>query len=391
LFLYDFLGGTTSLPKSRGERLAGTPLGAGLKPGYSHGFAYFDARVDDARLTVLNARAAADLGAVIAPRMQFAGARVEAGTWVADLDDKAHGHRHAVRARAIVNAAGPWVSRVLANIEGSREEARVRHVKGSHIVVPRIHPGEHAYILQNPDKRIIFIIPYLERFSLIGTTDVPVEEFEAPAISEDETAYLCAMASSYCDRPITPADVVWSYSGLRPLYDDGAGAASAVTRDYVLKHSVVDGAALVNIFGGKLTTYRKLAEHTLEKLQAHFPAMGAGWTHAAPLPGGDFSGGLAVFAADLKAAYPFLPQDHLMGIARRHGTLALDWLDGCTTLADLGVHFGGGLYGREVDHMVDCEWAESADDVLFRRSKTGLMMSADERQRVADHLAKKTR
>ena len=391
LFLYDFLGGATSLPKSRGERLAGTPLGAGLKTGYSHGFSYYDARVDDARLTILNARAAADLGAVIAPRMRFTSARVEAGVWVADLEDQAHGHRHTVRACAIVNAAGPWVSRVLGNIQGGSEEARVRHVKGSHIVVPRIHPGEHAYILQNPDKRIIFIIPYLERFSLIGTTDVPVEDFEAPSISTDETAYLCAMASSYCERAITPADVVWSYSGVRPLYDDGAGAAAAVTRDYVLKHSVVDGAALLNIFGGKLTTYRKLAEHALEKLESHFPAMGAGWTHAAPLPGGDFSGGLAAFAADLKKAYPFLPQDHLMGIARRHGTLSLDWLDGCGTLADLGMHFGAGLYSREVDHMVGNEWADSADDVLFRRSKTGLMMSAAERARVADHLANRTR
>ena len=387
LFLYDLLGGAGSLPRSRGERLAGTPLGAGLKPVYSHGFSYHDARVDDARLTILNARAAADLGAVIAPRVHFAGARVEGATWVADLHDKAHGHRQTVRARAIVNAAGPWVSRVLGSIAGARAEARVRHVKGSHIVVPRIHPGEHAYILQNPDRRIIFIIPYLERFSLIGTTDVPVEDFETPAISGDEIAYLCAMASSYCERAITPADVVWSYSGVRPLYDDGAGAAAAVTRDYVIGHSVVGGAALVNIFGGKLTTYRRLAEQVLEKLRPQFPAMGGGWTHAAALPGGDFSGGLAAFAADLKRAYPFLPHDHLTGIARRHGTLALDWLDGCARLADLGAHFGAGLYAREVDHMVATEWAEGADDVLYRRSKSGLMMSAEERRRVVDHLA----
>jgi glycerol-3-phosphate dehydrogenase len=391
LFLYDFLGGSTSLPKSRSERLTGTPLGAGLKPAYTHGFSYHDARVDDARLTLLNARGAADLGALIVPRMRFTGARVEAGLWVAAFEDAAHRQRHPVRARAIVNAAGPWVSRVLGSITGAREEARVRHVKGSHIVVPRIHPGEHAYILQNPDNRIIFIIPYLDRFSLIGTTDIPVEDFEAPAITADESAYLCAMASTYCARPVTPADVVWSYSGVRPLYDDGAGAAAAVTRDYVLKHSVVEGAALLNIFGGKLTTYRKLAEHALDKLQAHFPAMGAAWTHAAALPGGDFTGGLAAFAVDLKRAWPFLPQEHLTGIARRHGTLALDWLDGCATLADLGEYFGGGLYAREVDHMVAEEWAESAEDVLYRRSKCGLMMGAAERLRVADHLARRAR
>ena len=387
LFLYDFLGGKTSLPKSRNERLAGTALGAGLKPAYTHGFSYSDARVDDARLTVLNARSAADLGAVIAPRTRFIAARAEAGIWAAELQDVAHVHRHRVHARAIVNASGPWVSQVLGSISGAHEPARVRHVKGSHIVVPRIHPGEHAYILQNPDNRIIFIIPYLEKFSLIGTTDVPVEAFDAPTISADETAYLCEMASSYCAKPVTPADVVWSYSGVRPLYDDGAGAAAAVTRDYVLKHSVVERAAVLNIFGGKLTTYRKLAEHALEKLKPHFPAMGGEWTHAAPLPGGNFHGGLAGLVAELKHLCPFLPQDHLAGIARRHGTLASGWLEGSASVTDLGEHFGAGLYAREVDHMVAGEWAQEADDVLFRRSKTGLMMSVDQRARVANHLA----
>jgi glycerol-3-phosphate dehydrogenase len=386
LYLYDLLGGRSSLPGSRSERLDAGGLGAGLKDTYRHGFSYYDARVDDARLTILNARGAADLGATILPRMRFEGAAVQGGLWEVRLQDLAHGTQRVVHARAIVNAAGPWVRRVLDGLEGVRETARIKHVKGSHIVVSRIHEGEHAYILQNPDNRIIFIIPYMENWSLIGTTDVAVDAFENPAISAEETAYLCAMASSYCARPLKPQDVVWSYSGVRPLYDDGASEAAAVTRDYVLRHASVGGAPVVNIFGGKLTTYRKLSEHVLEHLKDRFPAMGAPWTHAAALPGGDFVGGLAALVADLKHAYPWLPQDHLTDIARRHGTLALDWLDGCATLADLGEHFGAGLYAREVDHMVAVEWAETVEDVLFRRSKCGLMLNLDARASIARYL-----
>ena len=391
LFLYDFLGGKTSLPKSRSVRLAGTPLGAGLKPGYAHGFSYFDARVDDARLTVLNARGAADRGAAIATRMRFESARVVDGMWQARLADSVDGASHQLTARAIVNAAGPWVKRVLEGIEGVVETARIKHVKGSHIVVPRLYEGEHAYILQNPDNRIIFIIPYLEKFSLIGTTDVAVEEFERPAISSAETDYLCEMASRYSARAVTAADVVWSYSGVRPLYDDGAGEAAAVTRDYVLRDSVVAGAPVVSVFGGKLTTYRKLAEHALEHLQRHFPAMGAPWTHAAPLPGGDLTAGMPGLLRELGVAYSFVPPHHLTGIAQRHGSLAPGWLAGCGSLADLGTHFGAGLYAREIDHMLAMEWARTRDDVLYRRSKTGLLMNATDRDRVGAYIEAKTR
>ncbi|MBL8386550.1 MAG: glycerol-3-phosphate dehydrogenase [Burkholderiales bacterium] len=391
LFLYDHLGGRTSLPKSRSERLDAAGLGAGLKPDYRRGFSYFDARVDDARLTIANARAAADLGAVIAPRTRFVGAAAADGVWACEFEGAAgDGGRHRLRARAIVNAAGPWVARVQDAIGGAPADARVRHVKGSHIVVPRLHPGEHAYILQNPDQRIVFIIPYLGAFSLIGTTDVAVDDFAHPVISDEEIAYLCATASRYCARPVAPADVVWSYSGVRPLYDDGAGEAAAVTRDYVLRDSVVGGAALVSVYGGKLTTYRKLAEHALERLAPHFPAMGRRWTHAVPLPGGDFRGGLAALTADLKQAYPFLPQDHLAGMARRHGTVAFDWLDEARSLADLGEHFGAGLYAREVDHMVAQEWALAADDVLYRRSKSGLMMDDAARAALAGYMQART-
>ncbi len=391
LFLYDFLGGKTSLPKSRSQRLAGTALGAGLKAGYAHGFSYYDARVDDARLTILNARGAADRGAIIAPRVRFASARVADGLWQVRLNDMAHGRDHLVRARAIVNAAGPWVKRVLDGIDGADEPARIKHVKGSHIVVPRLYDGEHAYILQNPDQRIIFIIPYLDAFSLIGTTDVAVDEYEHPVISAAETDYLCAMASRYSVRPVPPADVVWSYSGVRPLYDDGADAAAAVTRDYVIKDSLVAGAPLVSIFGGKLTTYRRLAEHVLDKLEPHFPAIGAPWTHAERLPGGDFDGGLNRLIGELGGPFGFLPAGHRAAIARRHGSLATHWLAGCRSLADLGQHFGAGLYAREIDHMVAKEWAECADDVLYRRSKCGLMMNAADRAKVGAYVEAITR
>ena len=386
LFLYDFLGGKTSLPKSRSQRLAGTALGAGLKPGYTHGFSYYDARVDDARLTILNARGAAGRGALIAPRTRFESASVNDRLWQVRLNDVARGQDHLVRARAIVNAAGPWVTRVLGGIAGVDEPARIKHVKGSHIVVPRLYDGEHAYILQNPDQRIIFIIPYLDAFSLIGTTDVAVDEYEHPVISAAETDYLCAMASRYSARPVTPADVVWSYSGVRPLFDDGAGAAAAVTRDYVIKDSLVAGAPLVSIFGGKLTTYRKLAEHVLEKLAPRFPALGAPWTHAAPLPGGDFDGGLNRLLRALGGEFGFLPATHLAAIARRHGSLAAHWLADCRELTDLGQHFGAGLYAREIDHMVAKEWAECADDVLYRRSKCGLMINAADRAKVGAYV-----
>ena len=391
LFLYDFLGGKTSLPKSRSERLAGTPLGAGLKPGYVNGFSYFDARVDDARLTVLNARGAADLGAAIATRMRFESARVAKGVWQVRLTGCVDGAPHQMTAKAIVNAAGPWVKRVLESVEGAVEAARIKHVKGSHIVVPRLYEGEHAYILQNPDNRIIFIIPYLGKFSLIGTTDVAVEEFEHPAISQAETEYLCDMASRYSARAVKPLDVVWSYSGVRPLYDDGAGAAAAVTRDYVLRDSMVDGAPVLSVFGGKLTTYRKLAEQVLQHLQGHFPAMRAPWTHAAPLPGGDLDGGMSGLSGDLGRAFAFVPQDHLLGMARRHGSLAWSWLAGCGSIDDLGAHFGAGLYAREIDHMLAAEWASTGEDVLYRRSKTGLMMNATDRDRVGAYVEAKTK
>ena len=406
LFMYDMLGGKKSVPASKSVDLSGSHYGVGLKAAYTKGFSYFDARADDARLTILNARGAADLGAVIQTRTRFVSARCVGGVWRAQIEDAVRRdagrstagaeassdrsvthHAREVRARAIVNAAGPWVMRVLGGVKGiAPSSERVKHIKGSHIVVPRLHAGEHAYLLQNRDKRIVFVIPYQEKYSLIGTTDITVEAYDAPAISNDEVNYLCAIASEYLEKPVAPADVVSTYSGVRPLYDDGKSNASAITRDYTLKLDTSAGAPLLNVYGGKLTSYRKLALHALEQLAPHFPQANAAWTHTRPLPGGDFTGGLAALAARLAQSYPFIPAPHLHHISRRHGTLASAWLRNAQRIEDLGEYFGAGLYAAEIEHMRATEWAQGAEDVLMRRSKCGLFMTEQEKLRVTDYL-----
>ena len=387
MLLYDMLAGKKSMPRSKSVLLANSPLSGGLKPGYTHGFSYYDARADDARLTLANARGALELGALMAPRTRFVSAIARAGVWHIVTEDVATAQRGHQRARMLINAGGPWVTEVLRQVAGVRQKAGVKHVRGSHIVVPRIHEGEHAYILQNPDKRIIFIIPYQGQYSLIGTTDIAVDEYAHPRISQDEIEYLCKAASAYTLKPIKPVDVVWTYSGVRPLYDDGGANASAITRDYVLEVNQSAGAPLLNIFGGKLTTYRKLAEHAMEKVQPHFPQMGAAWTAGKPLPGGDFTGGLPALMEELGRRHAFLPAGHIAGIARRHGSTALRWLENAGSMEDMGEYFGAGLYEREISHMLTDEWALTAEDVLWRRSKCGLMMAVPERERVAAFIA----
>jgi len=266
----------------------------------------------------------------------------------------------------------------------------VRHVKGSHIVVPRVHAEAHAYILQNADKRIVFVIPFHDRYSLIGTTDVPVTEYEHPRISDREIDYLLELANTYVERPLARNDVVWTFSGVRPLYDDGKSDPSSITRDYVLKLDAgVDGAEppVLSIYGGKLTTYRKLAEAALAMLKPHFPAMGAPWTEGDTLPGGDLPGrDRAAWLADLVQRHPGLPPALLDGLARRHGTRAAAVLGDARAPADLGRDFGNGLTEREVDWLVREEWAKSADDVLWRRTKAGLGLDAAGRDALAAHL-----
>jgi glycerol-3-phosphate dehydrogenase len=391
LFLYDRLGGRMTLPKSFSVRLAGTRYGTGLKPRFRKGFVYADARVDDARLVVCNALDARARGSDIRVRTKLVAARRDNGLWHATLVDDA-GARSDVTARALVNAAGPWVRDVLGELSEVPIAAGVRHVKGSHIVVPRIHDAPHAYILQNADNRIVFVIPYQDAFSLIGTTDVPVEHYAHPVISDEETYYLLTLANTYVERPLAASDIVWSYSGVRPLYDDGTSDPSAITRDYVLQLDARRDAAnapVLSIFGGKITTYRKLAEAALAELRPFFPAMGPSWTHAAPLPGGDLPGGdRDAWLAELRQRYPALPADLLRALARRHGTRALAVLADTRSPADLGEDFGAELTEREIRYLQRDEWAVTADDVLWRRTKCGLAMTGAARARVAEFLGR---
>jgi glycerol-3-phosphate dehydrogenase len=296
-----------------------------------------------------------------------------------------------VTAKAIVNAAGPWVKEVRDAINAAPSAEAVRHIKGSHIVVPRVHDEDHAYILQNADHRIVFVIPYEDRYSLIGTTDVSVEDFEAPQIAPDEVDYLLRLANTYLAKPLARADIVWNYSGVRPLYDDGASDPSAITRDYVFKLDRGNGgeAPALSVFGGKITTYRKLAEHALDQLAPFVRPMKPKWTERAALPGGDLpAGGLPAWIAELGRRHPSLPAPLLAGLARRHGTRALAILGTARTPADLGEDFGHGLTAAEIDYLVANEWARTGDDVLWRRTKCGLGMTPDERGRVADRVAR---
>jgi glycerol-3-phosphate dehydrogenase len=392
LFLYDHIGGKRSLPGTkslnfRTDRVEGAPL----KPELARGFAYSDCWVEDSRLVVLNAIDARSRGAEILLRTRCVEARREGGHWIAKLKDLATGTERVVKARILVNAAGPWVERVLHGVAGQSGLAHMRLVKGSHIVVPCLFEGDHAYILQNTDRRVIFAIPYEHRFTLIGTTDIPFEgDASNVKITPEETAYLCDAVNRYFAKQIGPADVVRSYSGVRPLYDDDSSAnPSAVTRDYVFDLAGSPGEApLLSIYGGKITTYRRLAEHAMDKLTPFIPNLRPSWTADAALPGGDMaSHRFEPFAAAFKNRHPWLPKDVAQRLCRLYGTMAERIVGASTKLVDMGIDFGGGLYEREVDWLVREEWANSADDILWRRTKLGLHVPAEGAVRLAEWLA----
>ncbi|ADG11723.1 glycerol-3-phosphate dehydrogenase [Caulobacter segnis] len=379
LFLYDHLGGRKRLPGSRGLSLKGAPEGAALKPEYGKAFAYSDCWVDDARLVTLNAMDARERGAVVETRTKLVSARREGSSWAARLKP-VDGPARQVRARVIVNAAGPWVSEVLTDALDVTTGSGTRLIKGSHIIVPRLFEGEHAYMLQNPDRRIVFAIPYEDRFTLVGTTDVAWYAPPGPAkISAEEVDYLCESINRYFARSLTPSDVVWSYAGVRPLFDDHADSASAVTRDYVLEVDAPEGAApVLSVFGGKITTYRHLADQAMNRLSAFFPQAGRSWTRGAVLPGGDLPDlDREALARALRAEFPFLPAEMAKRFARSYGTRARRILADAKTLADLGEAFGAGLHAAEVDYLIAEEWARTAEDILYRRSKLGLHLSPD--------------
>jgi glycerol-3-phosphate dehydrogenase len=376
LFLYDHLARRSLLPGSRAVRLDQPPYSSGLRPELKHGFVFSDCRVDDARLVVANALDAANRGARVLVGAACVSATRSEGLWHAQLSNG-----ETVRARAIVNAAGPWVKTVLNRHLGEATRDSVRLVKGSHIVLPRLYDGEHAFILQNDDRRVVFMIPYEERFTLVGTTDVDYEgDPAAPVASDAEVDYLCRAAGRYLARTPAASQVLWRYAGVRPLYDDGSADPSAITRDYTLRVDDAAGTApVLSVFGGKITTYRRLAEHALERLARYFPSMKPAWTAQAALPGSDFrdreSAKQQVFQR-----YRALPPAIVQGVFRRHGTLATQVLGE----GKLGEHYGAGLTEREVAYFRSREWARSAEDVLWRRTKCGLHMTDAQRRRVAE-------
>ena len=387
LFFYDHIGARGKLPGSRGVRLAGRGHGEPLREQITHGFEYSDCAVDDSRLVVLNAIDAESRGATVRTRAEFLSARPINGRWLADCRDTLSDQPLQFSARAIVNAAGPWVDRVLQVFPGIRTQSRLRLVRGSHIVVPRLYDGSHAYLLQNPDRRVVFTIPYEGAFTLIGTTDIPCESTSAPPeASVGEIDYLCATVNSYFRKTLTARDVVWSYAGVRPLVDDEAAEVSKVTRDYRLELSAGQ-PALLSVFGGKLTTYRRLAEAVLERLHPFIGGTRQPWTDRAPLPGGDLPrGDFDSFVEYVKRRWDFLPPTLAPRLARAYGTRLETILGAARNMADLGEHFGAGLTAAELDYLVASEWAVTAEDVLWRRTKLGLHMTDAQRANVERHL-----
>jgi glycerol-3-phosphate dehydrogenase len=375
LFLYDHIGGRKKLPPTRVLDLSTDEAGKPLKPQFHRAFEYSDCWVNDARLVVLNARDAANRGAVIHTRTKVVSARRDNGVWQITLEGA--GQRNTVTAGLLVNAAGPWVDAVLQGSLG-RNAKHVRLVQGSHIVIQRKFEHERAYFFQNSDGRIFFAIPYEEDFTLIGTTDRDYSGDPGKAeISAEEIDYLCAGASEYFREPVTPAEIVWTYSGVRPLFDDGASKAQEATRDYVLKADTENGkAACINIFGGKITTYRRLSESVLAEIGKFAGVRGKSWTAKAPLPGGDFPvEGFDALLADLRKAYPFLTPAHAHRLARLYGTKAHVILGAATSTDALGRNFGADLYEAEIDYLMREEWAQTAQDVLWRRTKRGLRLN----------------
>ncbi len=380
LFIYDHLGGRKILPGTKALDLTNDPAGAPLKDLFRKGFEYSDCWVQDSRLVALNARDAAARGAEIRVRTRCNSAERQDGVWVVSLEDAETGAQTEVRARGLINAGGPWVDDVIKRTTRNDAPAKIRLVRGSHIVTRKMFEHDRAYIFQNEDGRIIFAIPYETDFTLIGTTDVDHQAAPgAAACTEEEADYLRHAASEYFTKPIAKDDVVWTYSGVRPLYDDGASSATAATRDYVLQVEDVDGGApALSVFGGKITTHRKLAEAALAKLAPYYPGMGAAWTAGAPLPGGEFPvDGVPALIAELRSTYAFLDAAWATRLVKAYGRDSLELLGEARAKDDLGADLGASLTEAEVRWLVAREWVRSADDLLWRRSKLGLHIKGD--------------
>jgi glycerol-3-phosphate dehydrogenase len=401
LFLYDHIGGRHRLPPTRSVDLARDEVGKPLVPNrYHKGFEYSDCFVDDARLVVLTARDAANRGAEIRTRTRAAEIRQVDGIWEVTLENTLSGERSTVRARVLVNAGGPWVEQVLAAGSGVNARAKVRLVQGSHIVVRKLYDHDRAYMFQNSDGRIVFVIPYQDDFTLIGTTDQDYHGDPAKVkATPEEIEYLCASVSEYLAKPVKPTDVVWTYAGVRPLYDDGASEAKAATREYVFELDLPGGAPLLSIYGGKITTHRRLAEEALEKLGPYLKGTKAqeGWTGHAPLPGGDLDvSAIPALTAELMRDYPFLTPFHANRLAHAYGTRAERILGHAKTIDELGKAFGASLTEAEVRYLMAEEWACTTEDIVWRRSKLGLRLTPQEIAALdawisAQHLVPKSR
>ena len=379
LFLYDHLGGRKKLPGTRTLDLRRDPEGAPILDQYKRGFEYSDCWVDDARLVVLNALDAAEHGAEVLTRTACTSARREDGAWTIETRNTA-GEVRTFRARCIANAAGPWVSDIVRRVAGSNSSRNVRLVKGSHIIVPKFWAGQQAYLVQNHDKRVIFINPYEGDKALIGTTDIAYEGRAEDVQADDkEIDYLIAAVNRYFKEKLRRSDVLHSFSGVRPLFDDGKGNPSAVTRDYVFDLDE-SGAPLLNVFGGKITTFRELAERGLHRLKHIFPQMGPDWTRDAKLPGGEMpNADYETFINSQRDAYPWMPRDLVQYYGRRYGARTKDIVGAAKGLDGLGQHFGGNLHEAEVRYLVAKEWVQQAEDVLWRRTKHYLHLTEAQR------------
>lgn len=392
LFLYDHLGGRKILPGTRTVRLTGSKEGAPLQDRFTTAYEYSDCWVEDSRLVVLNARDAQAMGAEIMTRTKVMRAERDKDKWTVTLQDVVTGAQTTRYAKVLVNAAGPWAGDVIGGVLRANSEDRVRLVRGSHIVTRRLYDHDKCYFFQGTDGRIIFAIPYETNYTLIGTTDAPHDAAEhRPECTPEERDYLLNFASNYFQTPVTQDDVVWTYSGVRPLYDDGASSATAATRDYVLRLDDGAGAPVLNIFGGKITTYRRLAESALEKITPFLSPRKSKWTAGVALPGGDFPvDGVSDLVSQLRARHVFLDDAWALRLVRAYGTESFDILEGATQAEDLGEDFGATITARELDWAIRHEWVTAADDFLWRRTKLGLRVTAAEKDRIDAYITRQT-
>lgn len=391
LFLYDHIGGRKLLPASNSVNLRTHVAGKALKNEFTSGFEYSDCWVQDSRLVVLNVLDASEKGCAVLTRTEVTDLARAQNQWRVTFHAKESDETHTVTTTAVVNAAGPWVEKALLLNENHVVKHGIRLVKGSHVVVPQLFDHPYTYIFQNEDNRIIFAVPYENNYTLLGTTDVEVEGQPDEQKTEDwEVSYICKSASVYFDKEINPVDAVWSYTGVRPLYDDASSNASKVTRDYKLDLDTDGGAAILSVYGGKLTTYRKLAEDVLDMLTPVLRVTEPAWTHSAVLPGGDIdAANYEAFVKQMGAKYSWLDVAVLNDYTRNYGTRMSTIVGSATSMGELGMDYGGGLYQREVDYLMQSEWAKEVDDILWRRTKKGLVISEGARLQLQEYVLSK--